>query len=93
MNRNQKIRARRAAKKADATPSIRPATNIAGRVQTVTAPCAVVRRSTAVKMTGAQRDSRGKRSDWSRSATGPSLFTDPKWGYTVSDGRLSGLGR
>jgi len=35
------------------------------------------------QMSAAQRDSRGKRSDWSRS---PYYFTDPAWAHTASEG-------
>ena len=48
----------------------------------IVAHCAgPVRRSRALKMTGAQRNSEGRRSEWSAS---PYYFTDPKWGATCS---------
>lgn len=37
------------------------------------------------KLTPTQRDSTGKRSDWSRASSGPSLFIDPKWSFTVGN--------
>lgn len=40
-----------------------------------------IRRSRAVKMTGAQRNSQGARSEWSMSQN---YFTDPAWSRTVS---------
>jgi len=43
----------------------------------------VVRRSRALPMTGAQRNSIGQRSEWNRPVD---FFTDPKWAKTVSDG-------
>lgn len=58
-------------------PSARPSTVI----QHCEGP---VRRSTAMKMTGAQRNSEGRRSEWSAS---PEFFTDPKWSQTVSSQR------
>jgi hypothetical protein len=42
----------------------------------------VVRRSRALPMTGAQRNSEGRISEWTRS---PDYFTDPAWAYTVSE--------
>lgn len=46
------------------------------------APTAIgyVKRSSAAKLTGAQRNSLGKRSEW---AASPEFFTDPKWSQTL----------
>lgn len=41
-----------------------------------------VRRSSAVKLTATQRNSEGRRSEWSAS---PEFFTDPKWSRTVRE--------
>lgn len=46
-----------------------------------------IRKSTALPMTGAQRDSRGRMSDWSRSAqiggSVGSVIRDGRWSQTV----------
>lgn len=53
-----------------------------------------IRKSHALAMTGAQRDSRGRMSDWSRSAEiGGSLGSvtkDSKWSQTVQNQNVGG---
>lgn len=44
-------------------------------------PIGHVKKTRAMKMTGAQRNSEGRRSEWSMS---PEFFTDPKWSATCS---------
>lgn len=52
------------------TPTPVPvARNLGARTQTVAAAPAPVRRARRAKMTGAQRDSAGRYSDWNRPAT------------------------
>lgn len=69
------------------TPSTRPGQNLALRPATVVEPPVHPRNRRAVKMTGAQRDTTGKRSDWSRPqnirpGTTPMM---PAWSHTVSN--------
>lgn len=58
-----------------------------GRHGAVLAPSTVVyatgpiRRSRAIPLTATQRNSEGRRSEWSAS---PEFFTDPKWSATCS---------
>lgn len=56
-------------------------TNPALRPGTVVTESGHVRRSRAVKMTGAQRNSLGHPSEWNRPVD---YFTDPAWDQTVS---------
>lgn len=58
-----------------------PATDVAARVLAPSTGTGPVRRSSAVRMTAAQRDSEGNRSAW---AASPYYFTDPKWDQTVT---------
>lgn len=86
MNRKALDRARAASKARLSTPRLStPGTNPALRTPGPAHPMAAgpVKRTRCAPMTLAQRDSTGKRSDWSRS---PEFFTDPKWGKTLSDG-------
>lgn len=88
MNRKALDRARAASKaRLPGNPRTKPTvgTNPALRTAGPTHPMAagVVKRTRCAPMTAAQRDSTGKRSDWSRS---PEFFTDPKWGRTLTDG-------
>lgn len=61
-----------------------PGTNPAMRTPGPSHPMAagVVLRTRCAPMTGAQRNSLGRMSEWSRS---PEYFTDPKWGWTVTE--------
>ena len=61
-------------------------TNPALRSEAPSHPMAAgaLRRTRCAPMTGAQRNSLGKRSEW---AASPDYFTDPAWAFTVSDGR------
>ena len=86
MNRKALDRAR--ARSLDKTRATRPTDvgrNPAARSLMPSHPMAagVVRRSRALPMTGAQKNSVGRRSEWNDSVD---YFTDPKWGKTVSDG-------
>lgn len=56
-------------------------TDPAKRVLPIAPVLGPVRRSRAVPMTGAQKDSTGRTSDWARSMD---YFTDPKWDQTLS---------
>lgn len=55
-------------------------TNPARRDTTQVYATGPVRRSTAVTLTATQRNSEGKRSEWSAS---PQFFTDPRWSLTA----------
>lgn len=60
--------------------------NLLARAQTTTQPYGFTgtrRHGNKAKMTGAQRNSQGKRSEWNNSMYPD--FTDPKWSRTVSD--------
>lgn len=64
------------------TPTRTVGTNPGMRVETVVSMRpSHQRRPKAGKMTGAQRNSEGRRSEW---AMTPYIFTDPKWGATCS---------
>lgn len=63
-------------------PIGKPGTDLRARPSTVTTPSGHVKRTKAMKMTGAQRNSIGKRSEWSAS---PQFFTDPRWSQTVGN--------
>jgi len=68
-------------------PETRVSRNLALRPLTVTAPAIPVRRTRAVPMTGAQRDSTGARSDWNKPCH-LRPFTTPMtaaWSETVSN--------
>ena len=69
------------------TPSDRPGANLLRRTATNVAPSMPIRRTRALPMTGAQRDSTGAVSDWAkpynlRPMTTPMM---PAWSRTVSD--------
>lgn len=82
MNRAVMAARAKAANRPKRTPGASPSTNPAMRTSTPVAHCAgPVRRSRASKMTGAQRNSEGRRSEWNMT---PYVFTDPKWGATCS---------
>jgi hypothetical protein len=77
-------RARIAERAGARTSTKRPATvgtNPAMRVETIVHARIPVRRSKATRLTATQRNSEGRRSEWSAS---PYYFTDPAWGRTVS---------
>lgn len=80
MNRTDRARARslRAVKAHNAAlrPAIRPT-----HAGYATGP---IRRSRATPLTPTQRNSEGRRSEWSAS---PEFFTDPKWSATVREVR------
>ena len=59
----------------------RVSTDLGARPSTVVPPRLGKVRKSRAKMTGAQRNSEGRRSEWSMS---PYFFTDPKWSATVS---------
>ncbi len=54
--------------------------NLGARTSTIVTATGHVKKTRAMKMTGAQKNSIGQRSEWSRS---PEFFTDPKWSQTV----------
>lgn len=70
--RKKALKARRAAR---ATPST-VATNPALRVQTTFRPAGAGIRRHKARMTGAQRNGEGRRSEWSMS---PYYWTNPTW--------------
>lgn len=78
MNPNQANRARIAQRIDPANLRTRPTVLAPSTPIGATGP---VRRTRCAPMTAAQRDSTGKRSDWSAS---PYFFTDPKWSATCS---------
>lgn len=62
-------------------PIGRPATDVRARLESFEHLGEVRRSRKATRMTGAQRNSVGQRSEWSRS---PYYFTDPAWQWSVS---------
>lgn len=86
MHRNQANRARIAERAGTlgntgrnvGTPGMDPAARITVRGTIAAGP---VRRTRAVPMTGAQRNSLGKRSEWNAPMD---FFTDPAWDRTVT---------
>lgn len=85
MHKSQANRARIAARIIAAPIPPKPRPDLPKHLQVTTGP---VRRTRALPMTGAQRDSTGSRSDWSRSASiGGSLrpvIVDRRWSDTVT---------
>lgn len=83
MTRTDRARAKslKTVQAARVTPAT-PGTNPALRKQTVFRPSGAGIRRHKCKMTGAQRNSEGRRSEWSMS---PEYFTDPKWGKTARE--------
>lgn len=64
----------------------RPATDVAARPITPLTPIGSVRRSSAVKMTGAQRNSEGRRSEWNATPyLRDAVTTDAKWSRTLRE--------
>lgn len=60
-------------------------TDVSARTSTVPGRPSMRIRRTKARMTGAQRDSAGRRSDWSRSTTYVSLVEcDARWSGTVT---------
>lgn len=81
---NRSVMAARAAKRR-ATPSTGSVgTNPALRPGTTVHATGHVRRSRAVSLTATQRNSEGRKSEWSAS---PEFFTDPKWSATCHTNR------
>jgi hypothetical protein len=77
---NRRVTARRTAP-VTARPVGTPNTDLRARIDPGTALPTGRRTRKAPRMTATQRDSRGQRSDWTRS---PYYWTDPAWGRTVS---------
>lgn len=77
---DRSVIAARAALRASRSTDVRVSRNPALRSATVVHATGAIRRSRAVSLTATQRNSEGKRSEWSAS---PEFFTDPKWGQTV----------
>ena len=80
MKRSQANRAVIAARATRSTPTLPPHL----RPVSTTYATGPVKRSRALPLTATQRNSEGRRSEWSAS---PEFFTDPKWGTTVGDFR------
>lgn len=72
---------------APAASAARPGQNPMLRTHTNIAPSIPVRRTRALPMTGAQRDSTGARSDWAKPANLRPMTTPmmPAWSRTASD--------
>lgn len=88
MNKAALTRARAASlARLPGTPRTKPTigTNPALRTAGPSHPMAagVVKRTRCAPMTGAQKNSLGRTSEWAMS---PEFFTDPKWGKTLTDG-------
>ncbi len=87
MTPQQKAHAK--ARRSGATSSTRPigpvSTDLRARVpQVIQLRDGSYRARKSPKMTATQRNSEGKRSEWSAS---PTYWTDPAWGRTVSESR------
>lgn len=81
---NRAVIARRAAHRPTDRPVLAPSTDLRARVLTVVKPSGVGIRRSKAKMTGAQRNSEGRRSEWSLSQTCRDVVaTDAKWSQTV----------
>lgn len=80
---NRSVVAARAASRPARDTSTAPVSrNLGARPSTRVTPSGYVKRSRAVPLTATQRNSEGKRSEWSAS---PQFFTDPKWSRTVRE--------
>lgn len=90
MNRSQADRsviATRAATRTARTPGARPSTNPAVRTMTTVKPSGPGIRKRKAKMTGAQRNSEGRRSEWTASPyIRDAVATDARWSRTVREG-------
>lgn len=81
---DRSIIAARAALRSTDRPVLAPSTDLRARTLTVVKPSGAGIRRRKCKMTGAQRNSEGRRSEWSLPMNlRDAVATDPKWSQTV----------
>lgn len=84
---DRSIIAARAALRSTDRPVLAPSTDLRARTLTVVKPSGAGIRRRKCKMTGAQRNSEGRRSEWTASPyIRDAVATDARWSRTVREG-------